>query len=278
MRIALSTSLYVSQRLTGAHLAGIAAAGFRAIELVALRTHFDYRDTAALDELVGWLDATGIEVDSVHAPIADGCAHGAWTTPFSVASADPARRQRALDETEAALALARRLRFKHLVLHLGSDAGDAAGSGDVDPEAARRSLELLDGKAAALGIALAVENLDNRFSSVERLVETIEALELSATGLCLDFGQAHRSGGVPDAIEAASGHLLSAHVYDVRGNDRRHLLPLQGSVDWPLSMMALQKIGYDGRIVFDLDPAASTVDTLAQAGRACSKLESLFVA
>lgn len=277
VRIALSTSLYLNQRLTGTHVAQLAAAGFRAIELVALRTHFDYRDPAALDELVGWLEATGVDVDSLHAPIADGYAHGTYTKPFSVASPDPARRQCALDEIEAALALAERLRFKHLVLHLGGESGEASGAGDAEPEAARRSLAALDDRAAALGVTLAVENLGNRLSSVERLVETIEALELSATGLCLDFGQAHRADGVPDAIEAASGHLVSAHVYDVKGTDRRHLVPLQGEVDWPGSMMALQKIGYEGRLVFDLDPVAPTADVLAQAGRACSKLESHFV-
>ena len=43
----ISTHLYVRERLDRDHLVEIAAHGFEAIELFALREHFDYRDRRA---------------------------------------------------------------------------------------------------------------------------------------------------------------------------------------------------------------------------------------
>ena len=53
----ISTHLYVSERLDRDHLVEVAAHGFEAIELFALREHFDYRDRRAAVALAEWLDA-----------------------------------------------------------------------------------------------------------------------------------------------------------------------------------------------------------------------------
>ena len=48
MRFGISTHIYHDRRLGREHLAEIAGYGFDSIELFATRSHFDYRDEAAI--------------------------------------------------------------------------------------------------------------------------------------------------------------------------------------------------------------------------------------
>ncbi|MCU0257195.1 MAG: sugar phosphate isomerase/epimerase, partial [Vicinamibacterales bacterium] len=136
----MSTQLYHGQRLDRAHLEAIAAHGFDAIEVVATRTHVDYHDAAALDGLAAWLRETGLRLHSIHAPVTDAVVNGRWSAPFNNASPVEAVRARAVAETVAALDLARRVPVEVLVVHLGLPDVLAAGPGDNDPAAARRSV------------------------------------------------------------------------------------------------------------------------------------------
>ena len=126
MRFGISTHLYHDQKLDLSHLAQVAGHGFESIELFATRTHFDYRDPAAVSALGEWLKTTGLGLHSVHAPITDRFGAGdKWAPTYSIAAGDTARRQAAVNEVEAALAIAKQIPFKLLVVHLG-DAGDAS--------------------------------------------------------------------------------------------------------------------------------------------------------
>ena len=93
--------------------------GFDAVEVFATRTHFDYRDDAAVTQLAEWLRETGLELHSVHAPIAEAVRRGEMVVPYSTASGDGARRAVAVEEAKAVLGLAARIPFRYLVLHLG---------------------------------------------------------------------------------------------------------------------------------------------------------------
>ena len=53
------------------------------------------------------------------------------------------------------------------------------------------------------------------------------------------------------AIEVVSGHLASVHVHDNHGRADDHLMPFEGTIDWPAAMTALQKVGYDGALIFE---------------------------
>src|SRR5688572_28160286 len=119
MQFGISTHLYHDQRLDRQHLAQIASYGFEDLELFATRSHFDYRDPAAIDALADWLAASGLTLRSVHAPITAHFGAGDnWAPTFSNASSDGAKRQAAVEETAAALAIARRIPFSVLVVHL----------------------------------------------------------------------------------------------------------------------------------------------------------------
>lgn len=277
MNFGISTHLYHRERLGQAHLASLASAGFDAIELFATRTHFDYHDPAAVDQLAAWLQATGLRLHSVHAPILEGVVDGAWGAPLSMATADAGRRRLALQEAAAALEIARRVPFGFLVAHLGVPDDLQPGPGENQADAARRSVEELYDLTARRGVRLALEVLPNRLSSPEALVRLIDSLDLDQAGLCLDFGHAAIMGDVLDAIEEASGHLLTTHVHDNDGRQDSHLVPGEGVIDWSAALFAIQKIGYDGLFLLEVADRGAPAEVLQRARAACRRLEDLYV-
>ena len=121
MRFGISTHLYHDLTLERSHVAEIAAFGFDGIELFATRSHFDYRNETALRALAEWLAETGLRLFSVHAPITERFGAGDdWAPRFSNAVVDNARRQAAVQETEAALGIARFVPFETLIVHVGT--------------------------------------------------------------------------------------------------------------------------------------------------------------
>jgi sugar phosphate isomerase/epimerase len=277
-RFGLSTHLFHDHRLTRDHLALVAKHGFGALELFATRTHFDYRDADAVAQLAVWLQETGLELHSVHAPIAEAVRRGEMVGPYSTASGDEARRAVAVDEAKAALALAARIPFRYLVLHLGVPTRTSPPANDNQPAAARRSFEEIAAAARAAGVRVAVEVLPNALSTPEALVRLIEddTEDLDA-GICLDYGHAHMMGDVADAIEEVSGHLLTTHVHDNRRRADDHLPPFGGNIAWDVAMMETQKIGYDGVLMFEVAENGDATAALQRCSAARERLESTFV-
>ena len=277
-RFGLSTHLFHDHRLTRDHLALVAKHGFGAVELFATRTHFDYRDADAVAQLTTWLHETGLELHSVHAPIAEAVRRGEMVVPYSTASGDEARRAVAVDEAKAALALAARIPFRYLVLHLGVPARTNPPANDNQPAAARRSLEEIAEDARVVGVRVAVEVIPNALSTPGALVRLIEddTEDLDA-GICLDYGHAHIMGDVADAIEEVSGHLLTTHVHDNRRRADDHLPPFGGNIAWDVAMMETQKIGYDGVLMFEVAENGDAMTALQRCAAARERLESTFV-
>jgi len=268
-RFGVSTHLYHDRPLEREHLAEIAAYGFDTIELFATRSHFDYRDDAAVERLGGWLRETGLTLASVHAPITDVFGSGdRWKATYSVALGDNAQRESAVRETEAALGVARRIPFATLVLHLGTPASKN-NPGDNQRAAAIRSFEEICGLAGALGVQVAVEVIPNRLSDPASLVTLLESDGDSRhCGICLDFGHAHLMGDVVDAIETTAEHLLTTHVHDNHGREDEHLVPGLGSIDWDAALIAMQKVGYSGVYMLEVANTGSPAAVLEGARRA----------
>ena len=273
LRFGISTHLYHDQRLSRDHLAQIASYGFEAIEVFATRTHFDYRDPSAIAQLRRWLTETGLRLHSMHAPIAESLSGSTWGTMFSTAFADNARRQAAVREAEAALGVARELPFGFLVVHLGTPTA-TAGSGDNSRAAGVRSVDDIAAIAEPLGVRVAVEVIPNDLSSAATLVTMLERdFDTTSVGLCMDFGHAHMMGDVADAIEIAAEHLITTHVHDNRGRSDDHLVPYQGSIDWPSALVTVRKIGYDDTLMMELANTATPQAVLEEARRARQRME-----
>jgi sugar phosphate isomerase/epimerase len=273
----VSTHLYHSQRLSRDHLIEIAAHGFETVEVFATRTHFDYHNPAAVADLQQWLAEAGLELGSVHAPINESFTGGRWGRVLSVASPEEEERRAAVSETELALHIARRLPVGVLVIHLGVPRTQAAPGGGNARAAARRSIEELQPTADALGVKIAIEVLPNEISGAGSLVHFVEAdLDGSNVGICLDFGHAHIDGDVVDAVETVSEHLIATHVHDNRGRTDDHLVPFEGTIDWPAVLTSVQKIGYDGTFLLEIAAHTSARETLEKARQAREKMERLL--
>jgi sugar phosphate isomerase/epimerase len=272
----ISTHLYVGDRLDREHLVEIAAHGFDAIEVFAVRNHFDYRDRRAAIALAEWLDDTRLSLHSMHAPIAGSFVNGGWQSGLSLASADEGRRQAAVDETLAALDVAAAVSYETLVVHCGVPA-PYAGAQDNHRGALIRSLEELSPIARQNAVRLAVEVIPNELSTPAALVELIESdIDATGLGICMDVGHARVMGDVLDAIEGCSGHIITTHLHDNRGRSDDHLMPGKGVIDWDATLLAFQKVGYDGLWIFELAVAADRKAILEQAAKVRERFEGLL--
>jgi len=272
----VSTHLFLGDRLDRDHLVEIAAHGFEAVEVFAVRGHFDYHDRRAALALAEWLDDTRLTLHSFHGPIAAEYVQGSWRDGLTLAAADESRRQRAVEETTAVLNLAAVVPYQVLVLHCGVPApyGQAA---DNHVPAMVRSLEELSPIAAGVGVRLAVEVIPNALSTAASLVDLLDSeIEAADLGICMDVGHARLMGDVVDAIETCSGYLVSTHLHDNRGRTDDHLVPGQGVVDWDATLLAFQKVGYDGAWIFELAAAAERRPVLERAVKARERFESLL--
>jgi sugar phosphate isomerase/epimerase len=272
----VSTHLYVGDRLDRDHLVEIAAHGFDAVEVFALRSHFDYRDRRAAIALAEWLDDTRLRLHSMHAPIAGSYANGTWKDGLSLAAADDGRRKAAVDETMATLDVAAAVPYDVLVLHCGVPEPYAA-AGDNHRGSLIRSLEELSPVAQRYGVRLAIEVIPNELSTPSALVDVIESdIDAAGLGICMDVGHARMMGDVVDAIETCSGHVITTHLHDNRGRTDDHLIPGKGVIDWDAATLAFQKVGYDGAWMLELAIAAERRPVLELAAKARERLEGLL--
>jgi sugar phosphate isomerase/epimerase len=272
----VSTHLFHHERLTRDHLQAIAAQGFEMVEVFATRTHFDYHSPGAVADLQQWLADAGVTLRSVHAPTAERFVGGVWGGSMSVASIEPALRERAVRDTLQALYVARRIPVAVLVLHLGiprMQPRDAdVGAQDVR-SAARKSVEELVKAAEPLGVRLAVEVIPNEISRAGSLVHFVEEELDGLVGICLDFGHAHIDGDVVEAVETVSEHVIATHLHDNRGRADEHLMPMDGTIDWAGALTAVQKIGYEGPLMFEVGARGPVKDSLARLKQTREKME-----
>ncbi len=276
----VSTRLYHHQRLAREHLLDIAAQGFTAVEVFATPTHFDYHSPSAVADLQQWLAEAGLTLDAIHAPVAESFLAERGGAPLTLASVDQAARERALVEAEAALFVARRVAARVLVVHLGLPRSQQPQPGASNRDAARRSVDALAAAAQPLGVQVALEVIANDLSRPGSLVDLIEEeIEAPGVGICLDFGHAHLNGAdLVDGIETASGHLVAAHLHDNRGRQDDHLVPFEGTIDWPGALTAIQKVGYDGPLMFEIAGAGAPRELLQKTRRARARMEQLLQA
>jgi sugar phosphate isomerase/epimerase len=277
MTFGLSTHLYHSDQLDRPHVDAIAQAGFTAVEIFATRTHVDYRDGRRLTEIAAWLRDAGLTAVSMHAPICESYAGGTWGRAYSNASGRQAVRQEAVDEARAALDAARQLGCAALVVHLGLPRGQRIPADDNDATAARHSVEALVEAARGSGVRVALELIPNDLSTAAALASLLDGdIETGDAGVCLDLGHAHLMGGVAEAAEILSGHILTTHLHD---NDRRsdsHLVPGAGTIDWPGALTALGKVGFAGPLVFEVADHGDAADVLRRTVGARTRLQAIL--
>src|SRR5271170_4129867 len=252
MQRAVSTYVYVKERLHPGLLDELVKAGAQSIEIFAARQHFDYANRKQhVREIADWFKATGIPLNSIHAPLYSDYEWGrTGSPPVNIASTDRAGRIEAMDEIKRALELAEHIPFRFLVQHLGVS-GESFD--DRKFEAAMTSIEHLRAFAKPLGVRILLENIPNELSTPERLVEFIRAAHFDDVGVCFDFGHAHIMGDVPQAFETVRSYVHSSHVHDNVKADDSHLWPGSGSIDWKQAMELLRSAPHTPPLLLEIE-------------------------
>ena len=243
-------------------LVALAAAGFRALELVGNPGHLD-----------GWTDdPAGLRRDLERLDLAPRSVHldsAAW----DVANPDAEIRERAVQAGLRSLHESAEVGAELVICHPnGRDPHYAVyAPADIAASQARTrgALARLAEKAGRLGLRLALENLPSRnthrpattMAEVLRLVDGLG----THVGLCQDVGHSN-ANGLDAAAEcrAAKGRLFALHLQDNDGlGEDQHLLPGQGTTGWLPFLRALQETGFSGLRTFEVQTAENLPATLA---------------
>jgi sugar phosphate isomerase/epimerase len=269
---AISSYVFIKQRLHPGLLDKMAGGGAQAIEIFAARGHFDYTDRAYVRELADWFKSGQIEFHSMHSPIfTTNDFARAVDPPLNIVDVEKRHRIEAMDEIKRAIEVAELVPFRFLVQHIGN----TNESDDTRRfEAALSSIEHLRAFAKPLGVTLLVENIPNEISTPERLMELLRILRYDDLGVCFDTGHAHMMSTVHQAFGVLESRIRSTHVHDNDGNRDSHLWPGDGTVDWEQTMQRLRAAPHNPALLMEIE-GQDSVDAGKKMAEAFKKLESI---
>jgi sugar phosphate isomerase/epimerase len=264
MQRAVSTYLFVKERLHPGILDGLVRAGVQAIEIFAARQHIDYANRKAhVKEIAEWFQGSGVPLNSVHAPLYADYEWGrAGAPPINIASPDRASRVDAMDEIKRALEIAEQIPFRFLIQHLGTPNESFS---EKKFEDAMTSVEHLRAFAKPLGVRILLENIPNDLSTPDRLVEMIRGAHFDDVGVCFDFGHANLMGSVSEGFEILRNYVRSTHVHDNKKDKDSHLWPGQGTINWKEAMELLRSAPQAPPLLLELgeDETGNPLEKLA---------------
>jgi len=257
IRLAFSTNAYTKHRLSEA-VEGIAAAGYRAVEILADHPHaypptFSEHEARRLRER---LDALGLAPVAVNANTAM-----AYFNPLpetltfepSLIAPDPRRRDDRVRIYREAMTLAGRLGAPVVTITGGQRTSDEAAT--VLRDRLLEGLERVAGAADLAGVDLAFEPEPGQFvettAAVRDIVETIDHPRLGAN---VDVGHAWCAGDDPaEAVRTLGRRVKHLHLEDIKDRVHYHLIPGEGGeIDFRAIRAALDDIGYTGAAAVEL--------------------------
>lgn len=105
------------------------------------------------------------------------------------------------------------------------------------------------------GVGIAFENMNKGyFADAHELVAYIDSYKDDRVGACWDTGHGnmyYQGGDQWEPLHIVGHRLHATHIDDNRAKDDLHLLPWEGTVNWPRVIAALQDIRYDGTLILE---------------------------
>src|ERR1700712_2557878 len=199
---ALSTHVFLRQRLHPGLLDALARGGAQAIEVFAAKQHFDYTSRQHTKEIADWFQSNDVK-------------HKKF------------RRIDGMDEVKRALEAAEILPCQFLILHLGDRDSDWD---ERTLEHALTAIEHLKAFGGPLGVKLLLENIQNEVTSSAHLAEIIRVGHFANVGVCFDIGHAKLMEGVDPSLETLLPLIGSTHLHDNHGERDPHLWPRAGAL------------------------------------------------
>ncbi|GAA3755641.1 sugar phosphate isomerase/epimerase family protein [Terriglobus aquaticus] len=230
---AISTHVFLPQRLHAGLLDALVAGGAQSIELFAARHHFDYTDRAEIKELASWFRSNDCRA-TLHQPIFEP-GLGQWSrhqpATLNLIDPDKGRRITAMDEVKRALETAEQIDIDSVVLHLGGR-DDKWNERSLDLSIT--AIEHIKAFAHPLGVKTLLETLHNDVTTPEHLLEILRSGHFDTVGVCLDVGHMNLPGmpRLDEAFGVLAGRIAELHLHDNRGQRDEHCWPGDGTVDW----------------------------------------------
>jgi sugar phosphate isomerase/epimerase len=238
MQPAISSHVFLQQRLHPGLLDALHKSGAQTIEIFAARHHFDYSDRAAVRDIATWFRNTGVAA-TLHQPLfLSDRGSGQWSRHVApnVNLIDPEKSHRitAMDEVKRALECAEQIPIEACVLHLGQK------DEQWNTRALENSLtaiEHLKAFAHPLGVRILLENLQNEITTPEHLLEILRVGHFDRVGVCLDIGHAHLANpekniGIDETFQLLKPRIAQLHLHDNNSTKDDHLWPGSAGIDW----------------------------------------------
>lgn len=192
--------------------------------------------------LRSWADETGVVIRSVHLPF----------YPFDrydISALDEDVRRFAVKSHTALIDRAVRSGIKLFTIHPSGEPIDERDR-KRKLEQTKRSFSELADVCESLGATLAVEDLP-RTCLGNCSTELLELIEDKRLKVCFDTN--HLLGeDIESFILAVGDRFISTHVSDYDRINERHWLPGEGVIDWISLLNTLDKVGYDGPILYEV--------------------------
>ena len=181
-----------------------------------------------------------------------------WETPIS--ARDPKMRAKAVAIVERQLETARLLKTNAILVVAGLVTEEVPYN-----EVYQRCVEVLQGlgpKAEQAGVKIGCENCNSeqRFLLSPREFQMfLKDVNQPFVGLHLDVGNIHDTGFAEQWIEIHGPNITRIHLKDVKkhrgrcGQESVYTNLFLGNNNWPAIRAALQKVGYDGWLVAEME-------------------------
>ncbi|HEX6495744.1 MAG TPA: sugar phosphate isomerase/epimerase family protein [Acidobacteriaceae bacterium] len=259
---ALSTHVFLRQRLHPGLLDTLARGGAQAIEVFAAKQHFDYTSRQHIKEIADWFQSSDVKPHSLHGPLYADSEMGRGGLPsINVVHHEKSRRIDGMDEVKRALEAAEILPYQFLILHLGDRDSDWD---ERTLEYAITAIEHLKAFGAPLGVKLLLENIQNEATTPANLAEVIRAGHFANVGVCFDIGHANLMQGVDPSLETLLPLIGSTHLHDNNGDRDAHLWPGDGKISWEPAMDALKSAPRSPAALLEIHyELGETPDTIA---------------
>src|SRR5207249_7613065 len=277
--------LFISKKLTPELLGQIAEAGFQGIEIYCTRSHFEYALKQEVRAMASALEAHRLQLASLHAPTSrDLSAMRESGAPLSICEVERVRRIEAMDELKRVIDVADDLPYARLILHMG---GSRETADLRKRDAAFSTLEHLVLHAHHAGVTICVENTTSEMGEPAYLRAFVDETRLTGLRFNFDIGHAHLADGPEgERIEKSFAPLRelvsSVHLHDNHGEKDEHLLPYDGSIEWPAAIKLLKSAPQTSLpLVLELKEktgpeAPGAVEQLAAARKAMDRFEKTW--
>ena len=218
-----------------------AAAGVKEMELA-----YFYLDNKKIDwnGLRKRAESVGIGLWSYHLPFSP-------IGEIDIANADNAKRLQVVEALSEIVKRAGDIGIKRIVIHPSAEPYSGERREDVIKRA-QSSLVALADAAESCGAVIAVENLPRM--SLGRTSEELKMLISADDRLRVCFDTNHvLMQPIGEFILDIGDKIVTTHFSDCDFKNERHWLPGEGKINWQEVFNALDKINYQGPLMYELD-------------------------